>query len=107
MRKSEREITKDFATHPELKEKFADLEGIVDNMFDYDWKSEDGKNKIDLQNKGNGQLLLKISNLGDSGLDFAIKDDLSIVFTENQTLTKDQVQEFAKFFDDCFFFFFC
>ena len=45
------EIAKDFATHPELKGKFADLEGIIDNMFDSDWKSEDGKNKIDLQNK--------------------------------------------------------
>ncbi len=93
------EVEKDLAAHPELKEKFADLERIVDNMLEGDKDSGKDKSNLNLQYK-DGQLLLRVDNLGGSGLKFAIKDDLSIVFTENQTLTKEQVQEFAKFFDD-------
>ncbi len=93
------EVEKDLAAHPELKEKFADLERIVDNMLERDRDSGKDKSNLNLQYK-DGQLLLRVDNLGGSGLKFAIKDDLSIVFTENQTLTKEQVQEFAKFFDD-------
>ena len=82
-----------------LEKKFTDLEHIVYKMLDGDWRPEEKKNDINLQYK-DGQLLLRVDNLGGSGLKFAIKDDLSIVFTENQTLTKDQVQKFAEFFDE-------
>ena len=93
------EVEKDLAAHPELKGKFADLERIVDNMLESGRDPGKDKSNLNLQYK-DGQLLLRVDNLGGSGLKFAIKDDLSIVFTENQTLTKEQVQEFSKFFDD-------
>lgn len=92
------EVEKDFAAHPELKEKFTALKEFTDRMIENGWSPEGEKNKLQLQYK-DGQLLLRVDNLGGSGLKFAIKDDLSIVFTEDKTLKRGQVEELARVFD--------
>ena len=84
--------------HPELKEKFLALKEFADRMIENGWHPEDGKNQLQLQYR-EGQLLLRVNDLGGKGLNFAIKDDLSIVFTEDKTLKRGQVEELARVFD--------
>ena len=84
--------------HPELKEKFLALKEFADRMIENGWHPEDGKNQLQLQYR-DGQLLLRVNDLGGKGLNFAIKDDLSIVFTEDKTLKRGQVEELARVFD--------
>ncbi len=84
--------------HPKLKEKFLALKEFADRMIENGWHPEDGKNQLQLQYR-DGQLLLRVNDLGGKGLHFAIKDDLSIVFTEDKILKRGQVEELARVFD--------
>ena len=92
------EVEKNLKDHPELKEKFLALKEFTGRMIENGWNPEGGKNKLQLQYR-DGQLLLRVDDLGGRGLHFAIKDDLSIVFTEDKTLKRSQVEELARVFD--------
>ena len=79
--------------NPEQKEKFAFLSQLQETF------SQSGKKGESHLEMRDGKQVLRINNLNDTGLSFAIMDNLSIVFTENKTMTQAQVAALASYFD--------
>ena len=79
--------------------KFKELYALMSDMNSAEWAYDGEQNKT-LLNEKDGVQTLRINNLGGSGLNLAIKDDMSFIFEKDGTLTDWQVASFAKFFDD-------
>lgn len=79
--------------------KFKELYALMSDMNSAEWAYDGNENKT-LLNEKDGVQTLRINNLGGSGLNLAIKDDMSFIFEKDGTLTDWQVASFAKFFDE-------
>lgn len=70
-----------------------------------DWRERDGKNVCRLQVRSdkegkNSIVMMKLENLGGTGLTFTIEDGRSIVFAPDSRLNRRQVAEMSRFFAD-------
>ena len=69
------------------------------------WREKDGENVCRLQVRSdtegkNSIVLMKLENLGGTGLSFTIEDGRSIVFAKDSRLNRRQVAEMSRFFAD-------
>ena len=83
----------------EKERKFKELYSLMDNMNQTEWSESDGQN-ICRMDERDGVQTLRIKNLGGSGLDVALTDDSSFIIEKDGTLTKAQVEAFARLFCD-------
>ena len=90
--------------NPKLNNQFEFLSSFSENIKDGNYQEIDGRNVSRLLLKtgqdGKPRLLMAMRNLGGTGLDFTIENDRSIVFAKDAKLTRQQVQELARFFAD-------
>lgn len=82
------------SNYPEKMDEFKSMISLMDNL-----ESKEVEQTA-LGFSEDNELLLKIKNLENTGLNFAIKSDKSIVFTKDQQLTEAQVKALADFFHE-------
>lgn len=98
---ADREIYAQVRNNDNLKNSFQFLRSLRDKMRDSDaWNQETSNCNISTLSYKDDKLMLRVKNLGDTGLSFALDEKMSLIFTENETLDNKQIDALSCYFYD-------